>query len=240
MLNIQILKTTHIFEDQARKLLPYIQKCDVFAPEIPCKLERECTEEEEKWSSLLRSSKTRSGFLRDHDDENFHLLSSEDQKTRESAKYQRILRDYLFRCRKPLYVAERWQVSRPDISIIRNPSISSPKEAYNHFKSLIDLSRRRDDNVAENLLKAEERIKTVYPAFQEKQVILLTLEIGAYHRIEDRVKGVDIIEVYKQHPHIPLASERRKELDDRIYHGASFEEVEDLILSMSNENLKLS
>lgn len=63
-IEITILKVSHSGEANAKKLLKYIQTCDVYGYETACSTEKIATDSENDWEDLLLKNPTRSAFLR--------------------------------------------------------------------------------------------------------------------------------------------------------------------------------
>src|SRR3989344_5312969 len=67
MLEITILKTHHRGEEEARKLLPYIQCCDVFGIESPLCTQQKAEEKEKEWTKILQQDMSTDEFIRAFD-----------------------------------------------------------------------------------------------------------------------------------------------------------------------------
>jgi len=168
MLEITILKTHHRGEEEARKLLPYIQCCDVFGIESPLCTQQKAEEKEKEWTKILQQDMSTDEFIRAFDKTS---KGKKDTKAEEQ-KYLYLRKTYeqLFVERKPLWHSERW--------------IIPPSSSQSTIRQKAELIRARDRQIAENLASAEQILRKTYERLQEKPVINLTLTVGALHTPE--------------------------------------------------------
>jgi len=212
MLDITILKTKHSGESEARKILPYVQSSDAFSLEIfnPIMTEDKLTFKEEEWAELIGSGTSRSKFSASLD----NMFTSFGDP--EGPAYLRKVFDYLFRNKTPLYHAERWKEYQQikeiyDFWISGNEIISRGLELLNdgdfelgsrlYFRGGELHSRHRvmrDKNVAQNLPKAEEFLRSAYPKLASKDKIALCVQVGASHKpelyIPQETKVINLVE----------------------------------------------
>ena len=99
MIELTLLKVTHSGEQEARKLIPYIQDCDVFGIEGAICTEREASENERVWQRLLGTDISRSRL------QEMPYVSILDEKRR---VYTAKVIDYLFRNKRLLWSTERF------------------------------------------------------------------------------------------------------------------------------------
>ncbi len=186
MLDITLLKVEHKGELEAKKLLPYIEKCDVFAPEAAGEIAVRAMHLEKTWYGQLNLSRSRVAPI---------LAKNYSSHPPLMADYNIKRDDYLFRNKKPLYYLEKWpegsslndrfafhhslmgaaldRLSRRDITSFLNTSSQA-------IEVLANLVKLRDRHIAENITNAEHHIRTVYPRLT-KSTLSLVAEIGLAH-----------------------------------------------------------
>ena len=110
MIEITLLKCKHAGKEEARKLLPYIQNSDVFAPEAGYGTEDSVAEYEEYWESILSSRLSRTRFNKENEiimSKRFGLTNDLERRKLKQ-EYGLVLYDYLFRNRVLLWHVERF------------------------------------------------------------------------------------------------------------------------------------
>ena len=193
MLEIKMLKVVHDGEDEARKLLPHIQECDVFSQESQALTEEEAVLLEQNWEALLQMSRSR--FR--HELERTYGGSDSS-----FAQYNIKRDDYLFQNKKPIIFLERW--SQEDSLRLKESENNWNKKRRIYLKalhekeidrfmelcppSLRDFSQwmivERDKHIADNLTRAEEIIHTNYPQLIAKTPKILTFDLGTGHALQ--------------------------------------------------------
>src|SRR5574341_794999 len=101
MIEITILKVKHVGESEAKKLLQYMQGCDVWGLEEGFSSEETATRMEKEWMSILTSNESRSAFLQ-------RIALNSHKKPAKEKVYLLKKFDYLFREKKPLVILERF------------------------------------------------------------------------------------------------------------------------------------
>ena len=201
MLEITILKVEHQGTEEARKLLPYIQECDVFGPESAFLLEAEAAYDEKNWRDTIKADISRTQFLK--------FCSDMIEKTERNPgikAYKLKTYDYLFSEKKSIWHPERYYEDE------RNSILASKEESRKldtlSFKSLWEDKKddffdytwksfaiqfaqttQRDQHIAKQLAFAETHIKNLYPQLAEKEKLKYSLFVGLAHEPE---KHMDI------------------------------------------------
>lgn len=193
MLEVTVLKVQHKGIGGARKMLPHIQACDVFCPEMPWATEDKAGAWENGYEQALRLQRT--AFLRIVEQNLSHI----DDTMRPYFIKQY---DYLYKSQRPIWILERatpeeYQAMRE----VHNQSKAERAMAYkhlvrseldeylNHCWRSIQLQAEtftiRDAIIGKILDTSETRIRERYPQLRDKDVIQLTASIGALHTFED-------------------------------------------------------
>ena len=113
MLEVVILKTFHggrikaEAEQNARKLLPYIQSCDVFSIEAAFMTREEAEAEEHGWATLISLDVSRARIMEAL--EHFYQKEIRMGISHSDMRYHTKLEEYLLRQKKLLYYTERWE-----------------------------------------------------------------------------------------------------------------------------------
>ena len=196
MLDVTVLKTSHGGELEAKKLIPYVQSCDVFSVETAIMSEDRAAQLEKLWRSLLGKRIGRDDFSEGVK----YLVAAETNP--EIRKYMIKAYEYAFRNQRPLYCQERFQnEAKADIvhnlwnsgirtfsegieAITRGEETKGVKSAYMGSRFLYSSRKGRDINIAKNLSRAEDIIRSTYPQTLDKDPLRLVLQIGAAHRPE--------------------------------------------------------
>lgn len=190
-LEVTILRVKHGGISEAKKLLPYIKSCDVWAPEYGMCSEEEAQKTESEWVKSLTESRTQ--VLR-------HLESLPVYGGALLKKYHTKQFDYLYISQKRIWHVERCTPEEEQILIQLYTSqhelgtISYKALLDRNFKDFFDFHLQalehesqgrelRDKIMARNLSSAEARIKETY-ALEDKDPLRLIVPIGGLHRIE--------------------------------------------------------
>ena len=195
MLEVKILKVKHQTQDEARKLLPYIQNTDVYSAESPLTEELAVLNEAD-WEKMFSYNWSRSKFERVSID-----IIRKTDLDQDRCEYGLTERSYLFRAKIPLLFLERH--STTDLEKIKdiNKRVESliiegidllAKGKVNEFLQRqwesIQLEaigiELRDRNMAHNIELAEERIRQRYPQFKDRNPIRYTAGVGSRHAPE--------------------------------------------------------
>ncbi|MBS3051064.1 MAG: hypothetical protein J4400_02860 [Candidatus Aenigmarchaeota archaeon] len=202
MLDITILKTAHGGNDRrqaelrARKLIPYVQSCDVFSIESALVTEETARLIERTWAGVISSPKI---SCQEFSEGAEYFVKQEQNATIRA--YLRKAYEYAFRNKRPLYYAERW-ADESKASLIGSlwgigydkllaglVAVASGDESafracYEGSSSMHGFVKGRDINVGENFARAEAVIRENYPQLEKKNPILLCVQIGAVHKPE--------------------------------------------------------
>ncbi|MGD0728635.1 MAG: hypothetical protein ABR981_00995 [Candidatus Micrarchaeaceae archaeon] len=192
MLEVTLLKVKHSGENEAKKLLPYIIRCDVYSTEDAGFCANDLKNVQEWWKNTLKMSRSAAN------------VSFNERSTgiREIDEFGNKRYDYLHRNQKPLLAIERWNKKESDeikskVDTYVNTSNESFKflliddlksyfESYTFYlKQLQESVEARDKHIAQNLSKAEEWIRHENPELSKKQTLNLTIELGSGHLPEN-------------------------------------------------------
>ncbi len=197
MLDVTIYKTTHIGEQEARKLIDPIGQSNAFAIEATCTADCALLMEAD-WSKLLESGMSRTRFLQKLD-----VILSQENSYPLIKEYLTKLHDYLFRNKCPIYYTERFG-SPEDVQNLHELAVGGNKIFYNGIELIVqgcrdtgiqtsydgarmqaEAVREKDRNIARNLETAEEVLRRTYPKLAQKGPIKLGIQIGRIHRPEE-------------------------------------------------------
>ena len=106
MLTITLLKVTHSGRAEAKKLHPFIESCDVFAPENSYCTLAEAVDAEREWQQDLKSGKSRAQ-MKEVIAGRYHTLKSDERY------YLETVWNSLYQFRRPVFFLERFV---PDVS----------------------------------------------------------------------------------------------------------------------------
>ena len=196
MLEVTILKGEHGTEEDAQKLLPYIKKCDVYAPECAFLTRGEAEIEEQVFEQLLSLNLNRNKL--------YELLEQSQTNVHHYYNYPKFgikEREYLYQERKRLWHVERFLPEEAENGMATHNTgavilieaarkfLEGNIEEYlkkfrNHLLLLEQICEQRDIHIAQNLASAEENIRKRYPQLAEKESISLCVALGADHRVE--------------------------------------------------------
>jgi len=194
MLEITILKVVHAGEEEAKKLLPYIKDCHVYALEAAGSTENNAQFAEKSWENTLKAGVSRSKIK-----EKYEL--AKDIGDVEIKKYGLKELDYLARQGRKLYFVERftpeestvvWQLRAEADTYWDNAQQQFLLQNFagyysNLRKNLcteLEIDLLRDQEIAKNMASAENRIRTRYPEFSAENPLMLAVRIGARHSPE--------------------------------------------------------
>src|SRR3989344_7827695 len=204
MLDTTILKIEHSKEDNAKKLLPYIQKCNVYAPEAAFVTLEWAEKDEKDWEDFLGSGKSRTHLakaLRER-----YADFPQDDTAFTIKEY-----DYLFQNQRLIWNLERF--SQEEGRYIEEELEQIKDDHEEAFLLLLDfrdmqrylqksylsygraglLQRMRDKEIARNLEHGEKQIKLRYPSLSDKDPLQLVLAIGANHSPEEFYPNATVI-----------------------------------------------
>lgn len=195
MLEVHILKVTHGTTEEAKKLLPYIKECDVYSPEFAFGTEKVAKVTEREWLGIL--SKSRSKMKE-------YVLSGcappNNPEVQQLNAYRLKEFEQVYLNQKPIWFAERFSENvASDLTERERAMFSNINESIRHLPSadesafyrqmmdalalLAGTCDLRDKHIAANLKQALPYIKELYPTFQTKDPINLTIRIGLMHNI---------------------------------------------------------
>ena len=201
MLETTILKVTHAGEEEARKLLPYIQNCHVYAPEAATQTEEGAQTAENIWENILKKDISWSKVKEAHET----TYNREDSELR---AYRLKENNYLLRQKRKPWYLERftqqesdlvWQLKdRADLSL-RYGKKALLQESFNEYFSFIkqnihhysEMDEMRDKEIARNIVQAEERIRARYPELAEINPLQFVVRIGCLHQPEKYLQEKD-------------------------------------------------
>jgi hypothetical protein len=222
MLELTIIKERHETEGEAKKLLPYIEKCDIYGIEnANCSIS-DAIDMETQWRdrSLKRASRTEFMNVR----QSVYRGASKD-----FALYGLKRDDYLFRMQKPLWIAERFADNESvtlkekmaesflaaDLTLgfleakkIEEFSSLFLEEVVTMFENM----QIRDRNIAKNIEGAEKYVREFWPSLASVEKIKLVLGIGAMHAPEDFLaRPYNVVDLYGP---LPLQAELQFKMQD--------------------------
>jgi len=199
MLEVTILKVQHSGTREARKLLPYIQNCDVFGPEDSIVTEKIALDKEKDWEKIIKSDESRFRFIGRTSDK-----IREIEWHPERAEYLLKVYDYLFREQKPLWFPEkcseeeRKNLLLPDGELDVRAFKAFSKgdmdvffaEIWEYVTLMFKQAEKRDQIIAKNLRVAETSIRNQYPSLASKEPVRYTFFVGFAHEPEKYLDGL--------------------------------------------------
>jgi hypothetical protein len=209
MIEVKILKGVHSGIEEARKLLPLIEKCHVFSPEEAFPPIQIIERLEKDLEGYISRGDSRSKFKRWIDDQWPIKNGAPDQG---SMEYMHRTIDYLFRNRIFAWFAERYSPEEyRDMELLESEKNRlqldactalldgdivghyTPHEDY--LEKFAEQVRLRDVNIGENLSTSEERIRDRFPGLNQVNPLRYVVSIGAGHNPELYVPfPVDVID----------------------------------------------
>ena len=186
MIEVNILKVTHYGANEAKKLIPYIQKADIFSPENGACTESDAAGQEARWRFALKNEDYFEKFMELFD-------QSEDS-------YGKAVYMSLFKAQKPMFFLERFTPQQAEW-IMHTFALSQELEfeALNYLgcglinqfvktiEKSIQVSNRtiefRDRHIAFNAATIEARIREDNPQFKQESVVLYGF-LGSAHEPE--------------------------------------------------------
>ncbi len=204
MIEVTILKVQHVGEDEARKLLPYVQNCDVYSPENPYATERISASWEagfEQASKLNRTqfSKVIQALLNSMRPDDFAYFVKQ--------------YDYLYRAKRPLWFLERCspeerQKVQSVVDSAKNANAGALsalergqlEDFMGNCSSFLRLEAesfsQRDMIMGRTIQTAEEQIRSRYAQLRDREPLRYVAAVGALHSPEKHtsipVKVVDL------------------------------------------------
>lgn len=238
MLEIKILKTTHAGIEEARKLIPHIVGCSIYSLETSLWSEADASMFEREWKRTLVDKKREDmmnlarSMTHGYEEGGFY---SSLQNHSAAATYMGKSLEYAHRNKRPIYISERFNGT--ELTQIGNILGNGNKhygnaerlfnegkleqgvfELFQYLQAYVNVIKMRDQNIARNLLHAEELIRRENPDLAKLESIKLTIQIGAMHKPELHcnlpTKVIDLTD-----------KEGKDDMYSRIYMGADFSSV---------------
>lgn len=234
MLELKILKVNHSGKDNAKKLIPYIENCDIFGMESGCATKEHAEEIESHWEYMLQTNKSVARLKIELEEVKY----SDKSIHPDEIEFEKQLDIELYKFRKPIIVLERFSkleskfleslYSPPKTrSLLLEGNIDGFVSAYwNGLKMQGLADKQRDIHIAQNISKAEEKIRRKFEKLSEKNSINLSIMIGKLHNIERYLNcPYEVIDLHNENSiFLELA---RKAYEDNI----PFEEVKKDLLA---------
>ncbi|MBI2672101.1 hypothetical protein HYX16_04160 [Candidatus Woesearchaeota archaeon] len=194
MLELKILKVEHSGKEEAEKLEPFIEECDVFSPEFAYSTERATKKLEDTLENAIK--KNDFGFFSDKINSSAYKASPE---IREYVLMQYFL---LFKHKKPTFYLEKHTKEKGhrlfEIQIdfekakfqafVKSRVTKDIERLAEIFWDILGieftLAKIRDKNMVKNILMAESLIRQRYERLREKKTIKLIIAIGGLHNPE--------------------------------------------------------
>ncbi len=237
MLEVTILKVLHSGRENADLLLPYIEKCDIFAPEAGGMPERTAKIDEWWWKGALK---------KDIDYHEFEARLTNELNSREDNEWGLRLHELLHQYQKPIYYVERFSSADANrIWSLIETAYHNSAERYlkagrvkaflNRIKEderrLNRIADQRDQHIAGTIKNAELDIRKRYPSLREKELLRLVVFLGAFHAPERYVRTADSLVVIPKEE----ISEKEKETISyqllRAYQARNTPEIDRLLLA---------
>lgn len=197
MLEVKILKVTHVGRDEARKLLVHIGNCDVYSPEIAATAKKDAEYFEDAWEKAVSQKMNRTQFqkwLNEEIKKNMNTL--EEIKDYLTTEYE-----YIYRAGLPIFCLERHteensikirelnqsstRLSGETVEYLIKKQIDQYLEKkWEHLKVIKDSREIRDREIANNIENAESYLVKRYPFLKQKETIKLTAGLGHSHSPE--------------------------------------------------------
>lgn len=248
MLEVTILKVAHgntpstSGEQEARKLIPFVQECNIFGMEFSYMTEKDARAIEMFWTGLL-------GISRSCANEEIAAWQSraENGGRFPDGGYIAAEFDHLHCNGVPLFIPERWPYGTDvretckqylrGISLYEEGihSLSSGNAkggirlAYEGVVLCVRSNERRDAHMAEVIRSAEENIRSFYPDLSEDP-LKYCVALGAAHRVEDLLERDPLVVSL-----LPKSMNPVFELVNKVRDGASCEEVAQLISYIAHQ-----
>ena len=262
MINITLLKVIHEGEEEAKKLLPHIEKCDVFSREAMNLTEAGARSIERQWPEVLKMSRSK-----------FNRVNSERYVgvPPEFVPYNLKRDDYIFRAGKPVIFLERWSPEEARVADDAEIRWNAERLAYLEFLAegniegyiiLASESLRRftksyiigrDKHIAANIDRVEQLVQQAYPHVDVANM-KFTMELGVGHAPQEFTRRpINVVELNKW----SSASEkamyflaRQENLADHpremlihglgeLVHDGVLQVSDDLLMSASLEELRM-
>ena len=196
MIEITIPRVRHSTQEEARKLIQYVVKCDVFSPELAMENEPEAKLYEALWyKQVVSGDITRSKVKK-------ALSASEDTKQKE---YSEAVWGYIAKNRKTIFYSERFDKEAAlELRLRYNANDTLVDEAIkrleygeiesflvNYWKALgtdREIMETRDREIARNLDRAEEYLRETYSHLKDKHPLKLNGFVGFLHNPQKYTK----------------------------------------------------
>jgi hypothetical protein len=236
MLDLKILKVEHSGKEEAEKLEPFIEECDLFSPEFSYALEITA----QIFDEALERSIEKNDFSFFEDE----IKPYTDKLIPGIRTY--VLTQYflLFKHKKPTFYLERHSIEENarfmdierEIEVEQVMAITkylSTKDIekfaetfWNILRIEIELLAIRDKNMAQSISTAERLVREKYKKLGDKSCINLTIVVGSLHSPERYITlPSSVIELHKH----------KTNLEEQIYaaciKGEKLEEVKDKVVA---------
>src|SRR3989344_6796956 len=192
MLEVTILKVIHNGINEAKKLMPHIQNCHVFAPEAAISTEVDSRKIELLWQKLLKKSREYVQV--------FQRYKHNQVGLRDKGEYFCTRDDLLYLSKRALWLTERfsneearkrWDQLQEIEGAMNNTHTAFARKDLKLFnrsritalEGLLKFTRARDQEIARNIEDSEGRIREAYP-WLEDETIKWCIEIGGSHKPE--------------------------------------------------------
>jgi hypothetical protein len=222
MIDITILKVEHRTVKQARKLLPYVQACDVFGIESAGKSEQAAMKIERLWEDVINSNLSRTQFAQWEE-----LRQREARNSPEIRDYAAKADEYLFLEKKPMWYFERYSDSERQKLAQLEQTMDQHKKAFGrllsgdhagyfesswqHYVAKIAYLDTRDEHIARQLDVAEHKIRERYPSLSDKVPLRYALYVGSNHLPERFTQvPVNIVSLIEEQLHQSVFAAVRK------------------------------
>jgi len=212
MIEIILLKERHATEEEAKKLRPYIEWCDIYGKENAACSTEDAEAIEEDWNNSLHNL-SRTAFRKWREKCHSSVYSH-----KEIGVFMLKTDDYLFRAKKPIWFVERFEkkdsekirgelaklkhVEAEALNLFLARRFDDFSLRYRGFLKFIDeMMQSRDMNIAYNLENAEDNIRRRYPALRDKNPLKFAVGLGGSHFPEEYCKkDMQVIQLYQAVP----------------------------------------
>jgi len=238
MLEVKILKVKHSGVEEAQKLTPFIQACDIYSPEQAGIPEKTARRMEADHARAIKQNWTRTRYKKFREDV-FEKAEGEQQE------YFARFYDDLFRARRFIWILERF--AEEEVEVVRQLNMQSAYSMAEGFRALVKggidafirkyyegirflekTAELRDQNIAKNIETAEEKVRERYRI--EAEPMKLTMHIGNQHQVEKYAPQVEVVELYEPTTILDKLGVERLE-------GKTFEELGPYILPVGMKEL---
>ncbi len=206
MLELTLLKVHHAEERRAEKLEPYIQECDVCAPEAAMMTERGAAFLERWWEKALQ---------REVDLSEMKKVLTTPANSKETNDYSLKKFQLFHQYQRPICVVEVFSF-RESTALHRLLSMEGGYSTlagrafldgyldlfFEHieraYQALQQLTDTRDEHIAENIPYVEEYLRERYPFLHERDPLRLLMCLGEGHAPERYIRSSESLVVIPQ------------------------------------------